>query len=94
MVEPDQSAFGSRIPGLSPGKSMPVTLPKPKRSIQDDSRSLPSFSASVMADEPQGAIFGAVVAAPAFQQIARFALQYYEVQPDAPVATAPAATAR
>ena len=56
----------------------------------------PRFVVLVMVDEPQGAIFGAVVAAPAFQQIARFALQYYEVQPDAPIAapaseTAPAA---
>ncbi len=60
--------------------------------------SKPRFVVLVMVDEPQGAIFGSVVAAPAFQQISRFALQYYEVQPDAPVAppapaTAPAATA-
>ena len=47
----------------------------------------PRFVVLVMVDEPQGAIFGAVVAAPAFQQIARFALQYYEVQPDAPAVT-------
>ena len=39
----------------------------------------------VMVDEPRTAIWGGVVAAPAFQQIARFALQYLEVPPDAPV---------
>lgn len=39
----------------------------------------------VTADEPRGAIWGGVVAAPAFQSIARFALQYLEVPPDAPL---------
>jgi cell division protein FtsI/penicillin-binding protein 2 len=38
----------------------------------------------VMVDEPQDAIWGGVVAAPAFQSIAQFALQYLEVPPDAP----------
>lgn len=52
----------------------------------------PRFVVLVMVDEPQGAIFGGVVAAPAFQQIARFALQYYEVQPDAPTPTSAAVT--
>ena len=37
----------------------------------------------VTVDEPHGAIWGGVVAAPVFQQIARFALQYLEVPPDA-----------
>jgi hypothetical protein len=39
-----------------------------------------------MVDEPQSAIWGGTVAAPAFQQIARFDLQYLEVPPDAPQA--------
>ena len=34
-------------------------------------------------DEPRGAIFGGVVAAPAFAEIAKFDLQYLEVPPDA-----------
>jgi cell division protein FtsI/penicillin-binding protein 2 len=38
----------------------------------------------VTVDEPQGAIWGGVVAAPAFADIARFALQYLEVPPDVP----------
>ena len=38
----------------------------------------------VMVDEPSGSIYGGVVAAPAFKQIARFNLQHLEVPPDAP----------
>jgi cell division protein FtsI (penicillin-binding protein 3) len=40
-----------------------------------------------MVDEPRTAIFGGVVAAPAFAQIAKFDLQYMGVPPDAPVGT-------
>jgi cell division protein FtsI (penicillin-binding protein 3) len=36
----------------------------------------------VTVDEPHGAIWGGVVAAPAFAEIAKFALQYLEVPPD------------
>ncbi len=45
----------------------------------------PRLAIMVMVDEPKGAIFGGVVAAPAFQEIARFGLQYFEVPPDAPL---------
>jgi cell division protein FtsI (penicillin-binding protein 3) len=45
--------------------------------------SRPRLVVLVTVDEPKGAIFGGVVAAPAFQQIARFDLQYLEVPPDA-----------
>ena len=44
----------------------------------------PRLVVLVMVDEPRGAIWGGVVAAPAFQQIARFDLQYLEVPPDGP----------
>jgi cell division protein FtsI (penicillin-binding protein 3) len=37
----------------------------------------------VTVDEPHGAIWGGVIAAPAFQEIAKFALQYLEIPPDA-----------
>jgi len=47
----------------------------------------PRLVVLVTVDEPQGAIWGGVVAAPAFQQIARFDLQYLEVPPDAPTTT-------
>jgi cell division protein FtsI/penicillin-binding protein 2 len=45
--------------------------------------SRPQFVILVAVDEPRGAIWGGTVAAPAFQQIARFDLQYLEVPPDA-----------
>jgi cell division protein FtsI (penicillin-binding protein 3) len=46
--------------------------------------SRPRLVVLVAVDEPQGAIWGGVVAAPAFQQIARFDLQYLELPPDGP----------
>jgi cell division protein FtsI (penicillin-binding protein 3) len=46
----------------------------------------PRLVVLVMVDEPHGAIFGGVVAAPAFADIAKFDLQYLEVPPDAPAA--------
>src|SRR3712207_6397639 len=47
--------------------------------------SAPRLVILVTVDEPRGVIWGGVVAAPAFQQIARFGLQYLEVPPDAPL---------
>jgi cell division protein FtsI (penicillin-binding protein 3) len=41
----------------------------------------------VTVDNPRGQIFGGVVAAPAFAEIAKFDLQYLNVPPDAPVGT-------
>jgi cell division protein FtsI (penicillin-binding protein 3) len=42
----------------------------------------PRLVVLVTVDEPHGAIWGGVVAAPAFQEIARFGLQYLEIPPD------------
>jgi cell division protein FtsI (penicillin-binding protein 3) len=44
--------------------------------------SRPRFVVLVTVDEPKGTIWGGVVAAPAFAEIAQFALQYLEVPPD------------
>ena len=44
----------------------------------------PRLVVLVTVDEPHGGIFGGVVAAPAFAQIAKFDLQYMGVTPDAP----------
>jgi cell division protein FtsI (penicillin-binding protein 3) len=44
--------------------------------------SSPRLVVLVSIDEPQGEMFGGVVAAPAFRDIARFALQYLDVPPD------------
>jgi cell division protein FtsI (penicillin-binding protein 3) len=45
----------------------------------------PRLVICITVDEPANAIWGGVVAAPAFQQMARFGLQYLEVPPDAPL---------
>jgi cell division protein FtsI (penicillin-binding protein 3) len=50
--------------------------------------SRPRFVILVSVDEPRGAIWGGVVAAPAFKRIADFVLQYLEVPPDNPAALA------
>jgi cell division protein FtsI (penicillin-binding protein 3) len=47
----------------------------------------PRLVIMVAVDEPRGSIYGGVVAAPAFKQIARFNLQHLEVPPDAPRTT-------
>jgi cell division protein FtsI (penicillin-binding protein 3) len=47
--------------------------------------SKPRLLVLVAVDEPRGAIWGGVVAAPAFQEIAQFDLQYLEVPPDGPI---------
>jgi len=41
----------------------------------------PRLEVAVMVDEPHGAIYGGVVAAPAFQKIASFALPYLKIPP-------------
>jgi cell division protein FtsI (penicillin-binding protein 3) len=43
----------------------------------------PKLVIMVMVDEPRGAIYGGVVAAPAFREIARFNLQHLEIPQDA-----------
>jgi cell division protein FtsI/penicillin-binding protein 2 len=70
------------------------TASKPEKGGYSDTRYVASFVGVVPAgsprlvvlvsvDEPRGAIWGGVVAAPAFQEIARYALQYLEIPPDA-----------
>jgi cell division protein FtsI (penicillin-binding protein 3) len=46
--------------------------------------STPGLVGLVLVDEPRGQIFGGVIAAPAFAEIAKFDLQYLEIPPDAP----------
>ena len=45
----------------------------------------PRLLVLVSVDEPQGSIYGGLVAAPAFKQIASFDLQYLGVPPDLPI---------
>ena len=74
------------------GKTGTAAKPDP-RGGYSTSRYVASFVGAVPASDPQlvvlvtvdepSTIWGGKVAAPAFQEIARFALQYLEVQPDA-----------
>jgi cell division protein FtsI/penicillin-binding protein 2 len=45
----------------------------------------PRLVVLVVVDDPHGNIFGGVIAAPAFAEIAKFDLQYLGIPPDAPV---------
>jgi cell division protein FtsI/penicillin-binding protein 2 len=85
----------AQIPGYTvAGKTGTGSIPGPHGYV-DSSGYMASFVGMVPAtnprlvvlvvvDRPRGAIFGGVVAAPAFQSIAKFDLQYLEVPPDAP----------
>ena len=52
-----------------------------RRSSASRPRSHPQLLIAVMVDEPHGAIYGGTVAAPAFGQIASFALPYLRIPP-------------
>jgi cell division protein FtsI/penicillin-binding protein 2 len=84
-----------RIPGYQlAGKTGTANKIDPTTGGYSDSRYIASFVGfapasrprllvSVMVDEPHGDIFGGSVAAPAFGDIMRFALQYLKIPPDA-----------
>ena len=86
----------AHVPGYEvAGKTGTAAKPDPLTGGYSTSKYVASFVGIVPAtpprlvilvsvDEPQGAIFGGTVAAPIFQEIARFALQYLEVPPDNP----------
>jgi cell division protein FtsI/penicillin-binding protein 2 len=86
----------AHVPGYNvAGKTGTAAKPDPLTGGYSTSKYVASFVGIVPAtsprllilvtvDEPQGAIFGGTVAAPIFQEIARFALQYLEVPPDNP----------
>ncbi len=95
----------AHVPGYNvAGKTGTASKPDPQTGGYSTSKYVASFVGIVPAtaprlvilvtvDEPHGAIFGGTVAAPVFQQIARFALQYLEVPPDNPSdLTGPAAS--
>jgi len=84
------------VPGYTiAGKTGTAAKPDPATGTYSTSNYVASFVGMVPAsrprlvilvsvDEPRGAIWGGVVAAPAFARIADFALQYLEVAPDDP----------
>jgi cell division protein FtsI/penicillin-binding protein 2 len=96
VVDDEGTGAQAAIPGYHvAGKT--GTAAKPNRQGgYSDTRYVASFAGLVPAtdpqlvilvtvDEPREAIWGGTVAAPAFQEIAQFALQYLEVPPDAPL---------
>ena len=100
MLEGVVSAQGTggeaAVPGyLVAGKTGTAAKPDPQGGYSDTNyvasfvgivpASAPRLVVLVSIDEPQGQIFGGLVAAPAFRDIARFALQYLGVPPDDPV---------
>ncbi len=94
----------AHVPGYNvAGKTGTANKPDPETGGYSTSKYVASFVGIVPAtaprlvilvtvDEPHGAIFGGTVAAPIFQQIARFALQYLDVPPDDPSELAGSAT--
>jgi cell division protein FtsI/penicillin-binding protein 2 len=93
VADPEATGTQAALPGYQvAGKT--GTAAKPEPGGYSTSRYVASFVGIVPAskprlvilvtvDEPQGTIWGGVVAAPAFREIARFDLQYLEVPPDA-----------
>jgi cell division protein FtsI (penicillin-binding protein 3) len=93
VVSAEGTGSEAAVPGyLVAGKTGTAAKPDPAGGYSD-TRYVSSFVGIVPAsaprlvilvsiDEPQGQIFGGLVAAPAFRDIARFALQYLDVPPD------------
>jgi cell division protein FtsI (penicillin-binding protein 3) len=94
-VVEDGSGTAAQVGGYTiAGKTGTAAKPDPVRGGYSDSRYVSSFVGFVPAtdprlvilvtvDEPRGVIWGGTVAAPAFAEIAGFALPYLEVPPDA-----------
>jgi cell division protein FtsI (penicillin-binding protein 3) len=90
---PGGTASEVKIPGYQlAGKTGTANKPDPTTQEYSQSRYVASFMGfapalspklliGVMVDEPQGAIYGGVVAAPAFGRIATFALPYLRIAP-------------
>ena len=92
-AKPAAKAAATPAPTKAPVKAAaPAAKPAP-RGGYTTSRYHASFVGAVPASDPRlvilvtvdepSTIWGGTVAAPAFQQIARFALQYLEIPPDA-----------
>ena len=93
-VVEEGSGTTAQVPGYSvAGKTGTAAKPEPTGGYSDTRyvasfvgfapASRPRLVVLVTVDEPRGAIWGGTVAAPAFAEIAQFALQYLEVPPDA-----------
>jgi cell division protein FtsI/penicillin-binding protein 2 len=94
VVEAGGTGVAAAIPGYSlAGKTGTAQKVDPATGTYSKTRFIGSFVGfapardpkllvTVMVDEPHGAIYGAQVAAPAFQEIMRFALPYLGIQSD------------
>ncbi len=92
VVSEQGTAIRARIPGYTvAGKTGTAQKPGPRGYLPGKyvatfvgmvPASHPRLVVLLSVDEPKGAIFGGLVAAPAFAQIATFDLQYLEVPPD------------
>jgi len=82
----------AKIPGYQvAGKTGTAAIPLPTGGYSDEKyvssfvgyvpASNPQLLVMVTVDQPQGAIFGGMVAAPVFQNIAKFDLQYLGILP-------------
>jgi cell division protein FtsI (penicillin-binding protein 3) len=92
-VVEEGSGTTAQIPGYHvAGKTGTAAKPEPTGGYSDTRyvasfvgfapASRPELVVLVTIDEPRGAIWGGVVAAPVFAEIMQFALQYLEVEPD------------
>jgi cell division protein FtsI/penicillin-binding protein 2 len=94
VLEAGGTASAAAVEGYSlAGKTGTAEKPDPETGGYSDFKFFSSFVGyaparnprlliAVMVDEPQGAIYGAEVAAPAFQKIVEFALPYLRIPPD------------
>jgi cell division protein FtsI/penicillin-binding protein 2 len=94
VVETGGTGVAAAIPGYSlAGKTGTANKVDPATGTYSKTRFIGSFVGfapardpkllvTVMVDEPKGAIFGSEVAAPAFQEIMRFALPYLRIPSD------------
>jgi cell division protein FtsI (penicillin-binding protein 3) len=99
-VVEEGSGVEAQIPGYRvAGKTGTAAKPDPVNGGYSSSRYVasfvgfapirnPRFVVLVTVDEPRGTIWGGTAAAPAFREIAEFALQYLQVPPDDPAALA------
>ena len=95
-VVSEGSGVEAAVPGYRvAGKTGTAAKPDPIEGGYSDTRYVASFAGFapaenprfvvlVTVDEPSGTIWGGTAAAPAFREIATFALQYLRVPPDVP----------
>jgi cell division protein FtsI/penicillin-binding protein 2 len=94
VIGPGGTASGAEIPGyVLAGKTGTAEKPDPVTGGYSKSKYVSSFVGfapakqpkllvAVMVDEPQGEIYGGLVAGPAFRDITSFALNYLKIPPD------------